>query len=285
MPPLLFKEIPTSLPIYDSLNKQDRFRAVCQYECSYRNIAHHLALPAFQFDGALTAAVIGWEIKKIDGSTALVIPDVGPIHHKDLPVKGIRRFWFYSGIGGYIDPPLEEGFYYYEIETNVSGIFYSEVFYIMAQPAHQPNRYKDVISLSWSNTLKDVADILYNIDPIYGQYYNIVHLDAAIDSTEEELIEEVEADGNGEEIPVFQRLVVRYKMQVFLPEYLKRAFAIAQLHDYHGCNLNQGAGYIPIKNFRVDSATPDDGGCMYIVNLSFEQDIVLTNKSCPQNMV
>src|SRR5690606_11365151 len=107
-----------------------------------------------------------------------------------------------------------------------------------------------------------------------------IYLDTFVHVSEPEIEEEMEKDGNDKDVPVFQKLIVRNRMQVVLPDFINVALSAAQLHDEITVTTEHGKRKGFVDRLTLNSAVEDNGS--YITtDILLEQDL-LVKTNCDQ---
>src|SRR5690606_7726492 len=107
-----------------------------------------------------------------------------------------------------------------------------------------------------------------------------IYLDTFVHVSEPEIEEEMEKDGNDKDVPVFQKLIVRNRMQVVLPDFINIELSAAQLHGEITVTTEQGKRKGFVDRLTLSSAVEDNGS--YITtDILLEQDL-LVKTNCDQ---
>lgn len=135
---MLHDELKISLPFYDDINKQTRYRAHCLSVCEYKNIWPEYTLPPFQirFEPFSVGDVNTWYIRCADDDS--LAADLSPYKSAISASPALTEAWYHYYAGTGIPFSLPCGDYYYEVE--VKGVFnstpytkyYSEVFTVVS---------------------------------------------------------------------------------------------------------------------------------------------------------
>mgnify|MGYP003589627340 CR=1 FL=1 len=73
---------------------------------------------------------------------------------------------------------------------------------------------------------KDIEPIRYR-----NNFKQIVYFDTFIHTSEPEVEEEAERDGNNNAIPTFSKLTIKQKIEILVPDFIKIALMTLQLHE------------------------------------------------------
>lgn len=276
--PLIYNHIPTAFPWYDKLEKQVRYQENCDNTCDYKLISPNNALLPFQFKiGNENDVITAWEI--LDANL-LTITNISAAKAaiKVIANEG-GRYWYYNGSAVLSDVlALKPGFYYSVVTLTGGKKMYSEVFNIPFDsfPVGGVNKF---VKLEWYSTCS-ISPYFYG-DTVNGVPYfrNVAYLDTYVQGDEPEILEETEEDGEGNEIPVFQRAIIRYRIPGAVANYLKTALVVMQMHDVIILTTPMGIHSGEISKVTTASATLDTG-CLSTVDIIFEQDLAIIRRSC-----
>jgi hypothetical protein len=201
-------------------------------------------------------------------------------------------YFFYNGEAMQVD--LEEGNtqvldlppgQYYSVITASNEVYYSEVFTVPPQPFSSVESITvPYLKLEWSHP-SDMRPILYNTATGFRPAFkNVLYLDTFVTTTEPKLEEETIEDGNGTQIPVFQKLSVEYRFSLVAPDYIKLALAAAQIHKTITLTTAKGVRVGEVAKFTM-TPTVEDIGCVSTLDCVFQQDLVLYSTDCSNNML
>ena len=281
----LFNTLPVAFPFYDKKEMQTRFKAKDDFNFPHLISPNDAILP-FQFrrgsDGLLP---ISWKLFDLDDNEisdlSIYIPDLG------VQTVGYFDYFWMSPVAPMIigDPAslkMNPGCYYVRFQfENVSPDLrykYSETFKV-PQDSFSVNDYsnRNYISFTWKN---------YGaVSPIYypktdsPEFLNQIFLDSRITSSEPEIESEVNKDGYGLDVPIYERAVIRYRVTAFVADYLKIALYAMQIHDsiFLSTEKNLEVGKIERVNI---SSTVEQGGFTSTIDVLFEQDILIIGTAC-----
>jgi hypothetical protein len=177
------------------------------------------------------------------------------------------------------------GYYYSKITWPDGGVKYSEMFHVPEDGIFSINADNNIpfIKLEWWNEA-DIRPVFFNDKRSDGKPYfrNIAYLDTFITASEPEIIEDGNRDGNDELIATFQKALIKYRVTVMVPDFLKKAMAIMQLHDHVVITTKNGLRSGEITKLAVTSAL-EASGALSVVDIIF-QEIILLKKGCGENM-
>ena len=92
-----------------------------------------------------------------------------------------------------------------------------------------------------------------------------------------------ERDGKNELIPTFQKAIIKYAVSCLVPDFIKVALYLMQMHDNKYLISERALRTGEIKNPEVNDTLTEDGAYS-IVNVTFEQMQLITNTSCEDDM-
>lgn len=311
---MLYNNLLTSLPFYEKVVLQDRFRPQVANDTIFAQLAPIDGLLPFQFRKPTESMLPkAWRIKCADTNKRLedyldgyeddVVADLTDFIATQLEyatlvdADGVAYdyFWFTydtNSLGALISEVpsgLPHGYYYIEFlfDVLVTGETYEEVAYcseIFKVPEDEtflwnaPDSCK-YITLKWYND----ADI----DPIHylndNSLYNLVYLETFITSSEPEVEIEQNPDGYNEPIPTNQKAVIKYRMSMLVPDYLKIAFYAMQIHDYIELTTERNLRSGQLKNIDVQYSLTTDAAYS-AVDIVFEQMRLIVKTACPVSM-
>lgn len=261
---MIYSELPLVFPWYDSLLKQNRFRKNCINIAPFKLITPNDALLPFQFTSPHSElkTIIEWKIFNEDG---LQVKDLDSdiTKLKNKMIDG-NQYTYYKG--DQLSLSLPCGFYYSKIRFQDSTNYYvSELFFISN---FSINTHPDLLRITYKHTC-DIGPIKYSsLDP---DYQNILFLDSFITHSEPAYLEEVEKDGFGNETVVFNKYQNRFETQVVVPDFLKTAIVVMQLHKALSVVTNSGLNIVAINRLLVKTTIMElSAGCHSSVEIMFE---------------
>lgn len=152
---MIQNELHTALRWYNSLGKQNRFKAQCSASCDFSLFAPLNIVPPFQFDTKLEAVnIIGWTFHCLDG-TEVFSAEVGILEKLDSLTAVNTDYIQYTGASPVPDLDLECGTYYMVIETD-QGSFYSELVHFedMENPAFVQSQLPIFTAWRWYDNIE-----------------------------------------------------------------------------------------------------------------------------------
>jgi hypothetical protein len=285
---MLFNELPIAFPWYEKKEQQNRYNENVDKVCDYKLISPRDALLRFQ----LTRPAGGqyptlWEIYEVN-SEELVATVSSSIPGLRVRLLEGKEYYTYTGeqlttdSGTLLLPP---GYYYSRIYWADNIYRYSEMFFVPDDGVFNIADDDDInfLRIEWWND-NDVRPVFFGEKQDDGKPYfrNVVYLDTFITASEPEIIEEGTRDGNDELVPTFQKAIVAYRISLVVPDFLKKALVIMQMHDHIHITT--------IKNVRsgeisrlITESTLEAGGALSNVELLFNETLLL-KKGCGENM-
>ena len=166
------------------------------------------------------------------------------------------------------------GYYFTRLDFADGSAYYSEVFFVPenAFTVGSPNEFIKVEF--WNET--DIKPVLYR-----DNFRQTIYLNTFVASYVPEIEEETEKDGFNNKIPVFQKLVLRYKIVDVVPDFLKIALISLQMHDHVVITTASRSG--EIDRLEV-TAQPHEGQGINDIEILFEDDM-LYKTNCQTNDV
>jgi hypothetical protein len=282
---MIFNELPTAFPWYDKKEKQNRYRENAEKLTSWGLITPRDALLPFQFWRGTTSAVTGWTIKNADTDSNAAVLDAASVAKIRGAVKEGRSYVYYAGealstSAGALS--LSKGLYYSVLTFADASVWYSETFYVPGC-SFLTGTAAEFLKLEWYNDT-DIRPIFYNDKDGGGIPYfrNVAYLDTFITQSEPEIIEDGEKDGNDEQVPTFTKALIRYRITELVPDYLKKALVLMQMHDH--VTLTTRKGTRSGELLRLETATaPEAFGGLSSIDIIFEEDLLI-KKGCGDNM-
>lgn len=303
---MLFDNLPTPMPWYPKIELQDRFRENVATDPTICQLAPNDGLLPFQFFKNATSEIPKkWFIRCMSNGTIEdylngyideQVVDLTPYITSALQWGSVAAgdFFIFTNDSNAVDlitPTLPDGlppgFYYMEMwfvegtPDRGTARYVSETFKVPEQVFSwiDPESCKFPYFKWWHNT--DLKPIHYLGD---GTFYNLLYLDTFITASEPEIeYIDPEKDGLGEQIPTLIKAIIKYKVSAVMPDYLKIALFVMQLHENKifttERNLRQGQ----IKNPEVQATLTDDGAYS-IVDVLFEQDTIITSSNCENEL-
>lgn len=267
---LIYKELPTVLPFYNKRVNQNLYRENVALNCIYELITPNDCLLPFQIllPAEYYAQPTKWSVFTLGGIEIDLTRNLDLLFIK-ITENGV--YFVYNGdvleFSENIDLKLECGFYYSVLE--IGGLeYFSEVFCVKNFKKEDPVKY---VKFDISNTT-DLSPLIYQIGS--NKFVQNIYLDTFVHVSEPEVEEEMEKDGNDKDVPVFQKLIVRNRMQVMLPDFLNIALSAAQLHNELALTTENGKriGYV---DRLIISGAVEDNGSYTTTDILLEQDLLV----------
>lgn len=284
----IFNELATAFPWHDNILKQNRYREnVADKYQDWGQITPRDALNPFQFYKTTGAATVtAWTILDLNGSVLWTMAG-GSLSLIRTTTKEGRLYFYYGGAAlttttGALNMPA--GVYYSKITLSDGKFFYSELFQVPACTFSIGDiTGMQFLKLEYYNDT-DLRPIFYN-DITGGLPYfrNIVYLDTFVHASEPEIEEDGIKDGADETVPTFQKALLRYRITELVPDYLKTALVIMQMHDHVILTTPQGLRTGEIEKLTTETA-PEFNGAFGTVDILWEEALVMIKKGCGDNM-
>lgn len=273
----LFNELPTILPFYTDIRNQDRQKETVRRNCSIPLFSPHNAFLPFTIQLPKDSpAPTSWKLLNMNDDLVIDISNNIPLlkafNFEDFCFayyKGEKITFEYESISQDMDLT---GSHYLALE--IDGVtYYSEVFKMDSRITDETFSNQFVKIVFWDE--KDIDPIRYR-----DEFKQWVFFDTFIHESDPQIEEDTEPDGQANEIPTFQKLIVRQKIEVIVPDFLKIALLTLQMHDnveVHEKNKRSGM----IDRLTV-TPTTEDNGSISTVEMNFETDI-LVKTACEGN--
>lgn len=288
---MLFPELPVVFPWYPKIEQQNRYNENVEPVCDYKLVTPRNALLPFQFTkiaaGLMPSA---WEIYDINSNNPVadITNSIGLLSVRKLEAK---EYFYYDGSGliqtGGTALSLPPGYFYSRMVFTTGEMYYSEMFHVPLDGAFNIADDDKIpfIKLEWWND-SDLRPIFYNhVEP--GQpkpvFRNVLYLDSFITASEPEIVEDGTRDGDDELIPTFQKAVIFYRITAAVPDFLKKALILMQMHDHVLITTKLGVRSGEVRKTVVSSAL-EASGALSIVDIQFQQDVAMVKKGCADNM-
>jgi hypothetical protein len=285
---MLFNELPISFPWYDKLEQQNRHRENAEPFCDFKLFSPRDSMLPFEVarsQGGIFPQL--WEIFEVNSQVQAA--DISA----SIPQLIIRRiegqeYYIFDGAqlvtaGGPLDLP--PGYYYSRLYWSDNVYRYSEMFHVPHDGQFNIADDDDInfVKLTWWNDA-DIRPVSYRDkgDDGTARFKNVLYLDTIITASEPEIIEDGTRDGNDELIPTFQKAVIKYRITELVPDYLKKALAVMQMHDHVVITTKKGIRSGEVSKVEVDTAS-EAPGAFSTVDIIF-QEIVMLKKGCGETM-
>lgn len=303
---MLYDNLPVSLPWYPRIELQDRLRQNVAVDPKICQLAPYDGVLPFQFrKPARSELPVNWVIKCVGAARAedymaghvdAVVVDMSSfimsaLQWTTLDDTDIFTFIWdnnsFDLITTTVIDGLPPGIYYMEMEftqynpeDGYGGNWVSETFRV------PEDRFSwiDELTCNYPRIMwyheTDLKPIHYLGD---GSFYNLLFLDTFITASEPVFEIKGEEDGLGELIPTFQKAIIKYRISAIVPDFIKVALYIMQMHDYKEVMTERGFRHGEIKNPEVSHSLLSDGAYS-VVELLFEQMQLITNTACSDQM-
>lgn len=281
---MLFNELPIIFPWYRDIRLQNRFNENSQGQEVFKLISPKNALLPFQFRrvNGLSGNPVSWYIMCENGGVLVNLS--GNLGLITKHIKDGNAYYLYHGNPltepGPVPLSIPEGFYYSVINFD-SESFYSELFYIPNDsftepvPDFAPPGY---LCFTWWNN-SDLRPIFYPF-----LWVQRLYIDTFITSSEPEIMKTGEEDGNGEMVATFQKVVINHRINLYVPDFVKRALFVMCIHDSVAITTKGGFRTGIVLNPTLASTT-DVPGVYSAIDLTFQSEIAVTKAGCSDNMV
>lgn len=222
---MVFNELPTAFPWYDSKEKQffrqENVLDVCVNGSTIIwLISPRTSLLPFQFFTDSTSKPQKWQLLSKYGNEITDLSINIPLL-KGIGVDG-GIYVTYDGSDMLFQPntPLKMSVgYYYSVITLADGkSYYSELFYVT-------NSIDKMVKITFSDS-GDIQPIKY----AGTGFKQVVYLDSFIDTAEPEIEEDNQSDLNGEPEPLFEKVLVKHRLESVCPSFLTVAMVSIQIH-------------------------------------------------------
>lgn len=276
----IYKEMPIAFPFYEAQANQDRYRENVAKLNQYELISPNNALLPFQIEmPADKGHPTNWQLFKLTA-------DGGYVNHLAISLTSnynkVKIYQFadrqvatYNGealTAGGVPLNLSCGHYFSRFRFADGSSYFSEVFFV-PENAFTVGNANDFIKVEFWNE-NDIKPVLYR-----DNFRQTIYLNTFVASYVPEIEEETEKDGFNNEIPVFQKLVLKYKIVEVVPDFLKIALISLQMHDHVVITTQNRSGEID----RVQvTAQPHEGQGLNDVEIVFEDDM-LYKTNCQTN--
>lgn len=272
----LFSELPTVLPFYTNLRNQNRFKENAKKSCDFNLFSPSNALLPFTLQLPKgSPKPTSFKLVSEDGNETDLSNNISKLKAVDFDDFA---YCFYNG---------EKLMFKYETieqELNLNGRFHIELI-IDGKKYFSENflMSKDIKADFFSNKFvkfefwdeKDIEPVRYR-----SNFKQVIYLDTFIHTSEPEIEEEAERDGNNNAIPTFTKLTIKQKIEVVVPDFIKVALMTLQLHEeIFVFEQNKRSG--KIDRIKINPTT-EDGGAFSTVEIVLETDI-LTKIQCEDN--
>lgn len=314
---MIFDNFALPLPWYNGVILQDRFRQNVALNDIVTQLAPKDGLLPFQFRKPVEGTLpITWSLKcasngtiqdYINGYVDTVVVDltafiVTALEWTSFAIDGEGIFDYIIfkneknslGLLAALSDGLPSGVYYLEMnwnpalapEIDPALIWVSETFRVPDKRFSwgvPPADDCEFVCFKWSHN-SDIKPVHYNSDDT-NLFYNLLYLDTFITASEPLYEVAGENDGMNEFHANFKKLMVKYRVSAFVPDYIKVALFALQLHENQVFFSERGLRYGDIKHYEISAQVQAPDGAYSIVEILFEQISLLTNSTCANNML
>ena len=274
----LIKELPTVLPFYTDIRNQNRFKENVKNKCKFNLLSPKNAFLPFLIQipkGSLKPT--SFKLVSLNGAETDLSNNISILKAIDFEdfaycyYKGESLIFKHETIEQ--DLNLKGAFY---IEIVIGGTkYFSEVF-IMKEEITNSEFSNDLIKIEFWDS-KDIEPIRYR-----DGFKQEIYLDTFIHTSDPEIEEETENDGNNNPNTTFSKLLIKQKIEVLVPDFLKIALMTLPMHDevkVFDQNKREGK----IDRTKVTPTTVANGA-FATLEIVFETDI-LTKTLCDENKI
>ena len=274
----LIKELPTVLPFFTDIRNQNRFKENVKKKCPFQLLSPKNAfLPFIIQIPKGSAKPTSFKLISLNGSETDLSNNIGILKAIDFEdfaycyYKGETLVFKHETIEQELN--LKGSFY---IELNIDNVFYFSEVFVMKEEITNSEFSNDFIKIEFWDS-KDIEPIRYR-----DGFKQEIYLDTFIHTSEPEIEEETEPDGNNNLNPTFSKLVIKQKMEILVPDFLKIALMTLPMHEeikVFDQNKREGK----IDRTKVTPTTVANGA-FATLEIVFETDI-LTKTLCDENKI
>lgn len=273
----LFNELPVVLPVYTDKRNQNQFKENVKNNCAIGLMSPSDSILPFMVQLPKDSPKPqSWILYFEDGREFADISN-------NLNLVKAYNFDDFS-YGYYKGEKLTFKFEAIEEDMNISGRLYfvlkvggqeyfSEVFEMC--PEIKSNSFADKFVKIVFSDETDIEPLRYR-----NGFEQVLYLDTFIHTSETEFVEETEADGFDNKNPTFQKMTIKQKIAVLVPDFLKIAIQTIQIHENIEVFENNKRSGI-VDRFKVD-ATSEEFGALSSLEITIETD-VLKKTNCNEN--
>ena len=274
----LIKELPTVLPFYTDIRNQNRFKENVKKKCPFHLLSPKNAfLPFIIQIPKGSAKPTSFKLISLNGSETDLSNNIGILKAIDFEdfaycyYKGESLVFKFETIEQELN--LTGSFY---IELNIDDVIYFSEVFVMKEEITNSEFPNDFIKIEYWDP-KDIEPIRYR-----DGFKQEIYLDTFIHTSEPEIEEETEPDGNNNLNPTFSKLVIKQKMEILVPDFLKIALMTLPMHgEIKVLDQNKREG--KIDRIKV-TPTAVANGAFATLEIVFETD-VLTKTLCDENKI
>lgn len=273
----IFKEMPIVLPFYEDVRHQNERLENRANLCPFKLLSPENGLLPFQIALTSPAPVpVSWEIVSACGNVSIDITN-------NLPLIKVYEFEERSVAVYFGDEltfkfatreeplKLDTGRYFSRFVFPDGSYLASEIFVVPERSFKTSDRPDWLVTLEFWDDV-DAEPVIYR-----DGWRQRIFLDTFIHSAVPEIEEETRPDGYNSDVPVFQKLMFRYKFVDDVPDFIKIPFISLQMSDniYIYTNGREGS----IDRVFV-TAQPDETGVSNLLEVILEDDIIIKT-ACP----
>ena len=274
----LIKELATVLPFYTDIRNQNRFKENVKKKCPFQLLSPKNAFLPFIIQipqgspKPKTFKLISLNGNETDLSNNIDI--LKAIDFEDFAYcyyKGETLVFKHETIEQELN--LTGSFY---IELNIDDVIYFSEVFVMKEEIKNSEFPNDFIKIEFWDS-KDIEPIRYR-----DGFKQEIYLDTFIHTSDPEIEEETENDGNNNPNTTFSKLLIKQKIEVLVPDFLKIALMTLPMHDevkVFDQNKREGK----IDRTKVTPTTVANGA-FATLEIVFETDI-LTKTLCDENKI
>lgn len=272
----LYNELPSVLPFYTNLKNQNRFKENVKNKCpSFLFSPSNALLPFLLKLPKSSPKPSSFKLISLNGTETDLSNNISELKAVDFEDSA---YCYYNG------QELTFKYETIEQELNLTGVFYieliidgtsyfSEVFKMIDEIKSESFGNRFLKFEFWDET--DIEPIRYRND-----FKQAIYLDTFIYTSEPEIEEENESDGDNNGIPTFSKLTIKQKIEIIVPDFIKIALLTMQMNDnifVFEQNKREGK----IDRMKI-TPTTEFGGAFSTLEIVLETDI-LTKRTCDDN--
>lgn len=266
----LFNELPTVVPFFTNIKNQNRFK---------ENVRKNCTVPLFSPSDSFLPFVLklpkdspaptSWKLFDLSGVEAADLSNnidvLQAFNYDDFSFayyKGEKLTFQHESV---VQDLNMKGTFYLVFEIDGQKYF-SETFTMCPEIKHNSFSDRFVQVKFWDE--KDIEPIRFS-----EGFKQWIFLDTFIHESEPQIQSDREIDGKGNEIPTFRKMIIKQKIEVVVPEFIKIALLTVQLHDnVEVFEKNKRSGMV--DRVVVTSAS-EESGSFATVQINFETDVLM----------
>lgn len=265
----VFNHLPIAFPFYQDVKSQEIYKENLESNLFYKLITPLDRLLPFQIEMPVAKPnPTKWEIYQYDDEDGAQLAHTITASLSSIKIYTFadRKIAVYFG-GQIAGLNMTCGHYYTKITFADGSYFVSDIFYAT------PNLNECIKVDFWCTN--DVKPIIYR-----DGWKQWLYLPTFVHTATPEVEEESLKDGYNNEIPVYQKMILKYEFIDIVPDFLKTALVSLQIQDFVYLWISETRqGYVDRVWVAV---TPDDTGATSEVKVTFEDDIMLKT-NCDTN--